>query len=170
MPLTTRDRECAECGTPIWTDNKSGYAPGCVKKAGLPAPMTSEQRSNFKLCGAKSAHGGICRLFAGQGTDHPGWGKCSKHGGKATSVRALKEHAQAEMIRLGAPQNVTPNQALLGLLRMSAGMVAWLHQEIVQLTDLDSNTARALIALHGEERDRLLRISLSPSTAASPRS
>ena len=122
--------------------------------------MTSEERSKFKLCGARKRDGTPCRAFAGQGTDHRGYGRCAKHRGDTPkhAKEALAERAQVEMVKLGAPLDISPHDALLGLLRMTAGHVAWLHAEIKAIEDLSAEGNRVLIGLYSDERDRLARI------------
>jgi hypothetical protein len=122
---------------------------------------TSEERNTLAtpLCGAKKKNGERCRAFAGQGTDHPGFGTCKYHGGATPSAgkHAIKLQAKAEMIRLGGPVDVQPTEALLALLRASAGHVSWLLQEIQELTDLGTEQAKVLLSMYDSERDRAAR-------------
>jgi hypothetical protein len=120
--------------------------------------MTSERRSTYPLCGAKKKNGETCRAFAGQGTDHLGIGKCKYHGGATHRKAAAKAEAQRKMTTLGVAMNVTPAQALMGLLRATSGHVAWLATEVGALEGLESPEARALINQYADERDRLTRI------------
>jgi hypothetical protein len=62
------------------------------------------------------------------------------------------------MTTLGTSMHVTPAAALMGLLRMTAGHVAWLATEVGGLDGLESPEARSLVALYSDERDRLTRI------------
>jgi uncharacterized coiled-coil protein SlyX len=129
---------------------------------------TPEQRSQHALCGAKTRTGGTCRKFAGEGTDHPGIGVCKYHGGSTRShrTRAVELEAKQRMVKLGEPMdNARPHQVLLGLLRASAGHVAWLHEEVGTLGDLSAHESRVLLRLYDEERDRLTRIAKSCSEA-----
>ena len=62
------------------------------------------------------------------------------------------------MIKLGAPIEMRPTEALLAMLHLASGHVAWLREEIAALTDLSSGDAPALVTLYGEERDRVARV------------
>jgi hypothetical protein len=122
--------------------------------------MTSEARSSYPLCSAKRKSGVPCRAFAGQGTDHLGTGRCKYHGGSTPSHKtaAAKEEAERKMAILGSTVNVTPAQALMGILRSTAGSVAWLDAEVKALDDLESMEGKSIVRLWSDERDRLTRI------------
>ncbi|HTX31737.1 MAG TPA: hypothetical protein VMD09_10135 [Solirubrobacteraceae bacterium] len=68
------------------------------------------------------------------------------------------EEAKAAMVKLGAPLDIKPHAALLGLLRMTAGHVAYLYSEVGALEDVASPRARVLIDLYSIERDRLQKV------------
>lgn len=123
-------------------------------------PLTSEERSEHALCGAKKKNGEKCRAFAGQGTQHPGIGACRHHFGNAQShqTHAAKVEAERKMVTMGAALSVTPAQALKGLLQATAGHVAWLNEEVGNLASLDGPDAASLTTLYADERDRLARI------------
>lgn len=131
------------------------------------APMTSEERSERPLCGATKKNGEKCRAFAGQDTDHLGIGRCKYHGGRtpAHNKHAAKVEAERKMVTMGAPVNVSPAQALMGLLRATSGHVAWLATEVANLASLDGPDAANLTKLYGEERDRLQRIASAALSA-----
>ncbi len=125
-------------------------------------PHTSEQRSHLTtpLCGARKKNGNLCRAFAGQGTQHLGIGRCKYHGG-ATPMHnrsAVMTEAKREMVTLGAPIDVEPHQALMGVLKVTAGHVAWLAGEVQRLEDLEDGMARGIVSLYSDERDRLARV------------
>lgn len=122
--------------------------------------MTSEERSDYPLCGAKKKNGEECRAFAGQGTDHLGIGRCKYHGGSTPSHQnnAAKVEAERKMVTMGAPVNISPATALVGVLRATAGHVEWLASEVGNLGTLDAPEAASLTRLYAEERDRLTRI------------
>jgi len=64
------------------------------------------------------------------------------------------------MISLGTPiEHITAPEALMGLLRASAGTVNWVRQEIMELDDLGTHEAAVLLRLHDDERAMLLRVS-----------
>ena len=123
--------------------------------------QTAEERSSHKLCGAKRKDGTVCRAFAGQGTSHKGQGRCKFHGGKspAHNQAAVLAEAKSRMVKLGTPiQDIEPNRALAGLLRATAGHVAWLHAEITGLEDLGTFESKVLLELYDSERDRCARV------------
>jgi len=129
---------------------------------------TPEQRSQHALCGARRKSGGHCRAFAGQGTDHPGVGRCKFHGGSTPNGKknAVALEAKQRMLRLGAPiDDAQPHEVLLGLLRASAGYVAHLSAEVAALEDLGTRAAEVLLKLHDSERDRAARIAEACSRA-----
>lgn len=73
-----------------------------------------------------------CKLTAGFGTDHLGFGLCRFHGGTS---KAAKKHAaglQATwMVEIyGLPREVDPHTALIEELYRTAGHVAWLGQKV----------------------------------------
>lgn len=149
------ERTCPECGGP-----KSVQARRCAKCAGNGQPP--EERSRLPLCGARKKDGGACRAFAGQGTDHFGIGRCKFHGGATVAHRhhAVALEAKRRMVTLGAPvENTSAPDALMGLLRASAGHVAWLQQEVAELDTLGSHEAQVVVRLYDEERTMLVRIS-----------
>lgn len=125
--------------------------------------ITPEQRDQVPLCGAKKKNGELCRAFAGQGTQHPGTGACKFHGGSTPNhgKRAVTLEAKRKMITLGEPdQEVTAISALLSELYASSGHVAWLRQQIADMTpeDLGTVEGQAIISLYNSERDRKTRI------------
>jgi hypothetical protein len=125
---------------------------------------TSEQRDNLStpLCGAKKKNGTTCRAFAGQGTDHPGVGRCKYHGGSTSSHKkaALDLEAARQMVTLGDAIEMEPTQSLLLLHHKACGHVAWAAQRIAGMTDeeLASREGEVIMRLYDRERDRLARI------------
>src|SRR4051794_16311470 len=106
--------------------------------------MSSEKRSTYSLCGAKRKNGETCRLFAGQGTDHKGIGRCKHHGGSTPShmTNAVVQESQRRMVKFGHAIDVEPHEALLSMLRLASGHTAWLNREIASLNDLGTFEAR----------------------------
>ena len=152
--------KCKKCGVEIWHTAKNGLCAKHAREAGIKTGPTREQRSKFKLCGARKSDGLKCRLYAGQGTNHVGVGRCKLHGGNTPGANeaAIIEQAKVEMVKLGAPVNVKPIQALIGLLRMTAGHVAFLHTEVGAIEDVSEPESRVLIELYDGERDRLAKV------------
>lgn len=125
--------------------------------------ITPEQRDQQPLCGAKKKNGELCRAFAGQGTQHPGSGKCKFHGGSTPNhdKRAVTMDLKRRMVTLGEPiEDVTAVSALLSELYASTGHVAWLRQEIAGMSEdaLGTVEGQAIISLYSGERDRKARI------------
>src|SRR5215210_1954068 len=122
--------------------------------------MSSEKRSTYPLCGARKRNGAACRAFAGQGTDHLGTGRCKNHGGSTPShrVNAVKVEAQRRSAAFGERIEVEPTEALLGVLHLSAGHLAWVREELATLAEKTSFEAQVLMRLWDDERDRVARI------------
>lgn len=79
---------------------------------------------------------------------------CRMHGGasgraKAAAERRLQEQAaQAAVVTLGLPVDVSPTEALLEEVRWTAGHVQWLRdrvQELEERSDLESDEAHSLV-------------------------
>jgi len=121
---------------------------------------TPEQRDLRQLCGAKKKNGELCRAFAGQGTEHPGVGRCKFHLGatKTHRTHAVKQEAQRRSIEFGQPLPVEPTEALLGVLHLSAGHLSWVRDELAATDDKRSFDAQVLLRLWNDERDRVARI------------
>jgi hypothetical protein len=120
-----------------------------------------------KLCGAKTqkGKGPPCRNFAGQRTDHPGTGKCSKHGGSTTNhnkaaIKAEIAQRIAQEATFGDAKDVTPPEALAGLLHSTSAHVGWLQGTLASLTkeQLAEPWALQIIHSYGVERDRLAAV------------
>ena len=125
--------------------------------------ITPEQSDQVPLCGAKKKNGELCRAFAGQGTNHSGSGRCRFHGGCTPNhdKRAVTQELKRRMITLGEPvEDITAVSALLSELYASTGHVAWLRQQIADMsTDaLGTVEGQAIINLYNGERDRKTKI------------
>lgn len=146
---------CPQCDGP-----KAHTAPRCAKCSGY-TQNTPEERSKRALCGAKKRNGELCRAYAGQGTSHPGTGRCKFHLG---TVATHKQHAVAveakrRMVTMGTPiEDITAPEALMGLLRASAGHVAWLQHEVAALDSLAGHEAAVVVQLYDSERKMLLQV------------
>lgn len=83
-----------------------------------------------------------CYKPAGHGTDHPGFGPCSGHGGNTRAVRKASAldagqyfilQRKAEMSMFGGDPdtiNLTPEEAILEEVRRSVAMVRYIQQQI----------------------------------------
>ena len=65
------------------------------------------------------------------------------------------------MVKLGEPIDIEPHEALLSMLRLASGHVAWLREEIAASDDVGSHEGRVRAALSGEERDRVAKVARS---------
>ena len=107
-----------------------------------------------------------CTLDAGHGTEHPGYGACSYHGGNSPS---LNKHAvKAQVLDLAQELDMDPHDALLFTVRLAAGVVKWLRDKIGELEDpddtitaVDKAANAAILQMYmdqyGAERDRLAK-------------
>ena len=85
-------------------------------------------------CGAKRKKGGHCTLAAGWGTTHVGIGRCKIHGGSTPSH--IKSALSGEIRQLfGHPMQINPLDALLMCIRVTAGEVKWLSDEMAKLDE-----------------------------------
>src|SRR4051812_41421164 len=103
-------------------------------------PHTPEQRDRHALCGAKKKNGDTCRKFAGEGTNHKGVGRCRYHLGntKNHEANAVRREAQQRLVAFGEPLPVEPTEALLTVLHLSAGHLAWVRDSLAALDDKTS--------------------------------
>lgn len=124
-----------------------------------------------RTCGTKRSDGQRCKLVAGFGTDHLGWGKCKWHGGNSPALKtaAAREEA-AELVRkltILSPTTIAPEDALLQEVHRSASVVAFLDQEVggiahegMDLITLTENgwRTRAFIDVWTEQRAHLAKV------------
>lgn len=90
-------------------------------------------------CGGKNRSGSPCRLPAGFGTSHPGWGRCRHHAGASpTHERSVAEaQARAACAKFGLPVRTTAAQALRDELARSNGAVVYLLAKVQQLDEAE---------------------------------
>jgi hypothetical protein len=62
------------------------------------------------------------------------------------------------VVKLGHPIKVPPHDALLQMLYIAYGHVAWLAEEVGKLDDLSSRDSLLLITLYNSERDRWAKV------------
>jgi hypothetical protein len=89
------------------------------------------------LCGANARTGQTCRLPAGAGTTHPGFGSCKYHGGATPNgqVYAARLEAAARAAELGAEAPLAPDEALRWAVELIGGEAAWLQQKVRELEE-----------------------------------
>jgi hypothetical protein len=91
-----------------------------------------------RLCGAQRLNqpeGATCTQRAGWGTDHPGVGRCKRHGGATESHQraAALEIARQECEVLGIPIETTPAEALIREVWEASGNVAFYRRLVQEL-------------------------------------
>ena len=95
------------------------------------------------ICGARAAKGGLCHRSPGQGTDHPGVGRCNFHGGNSQTgkVAAGVVIGQGMMLDgkqiMGTAIEIAPAEALAQCVYIAAGEVAYCTMRIAQLDEED---------------------------------
>ena len=62
------------------------------------------------------------------------------------------------MVKLGYPIEIHPLQALLQMLFISFGHVAWLSEEIARIDELTSRDSLLLLTIYNSERDRCAKV------------
>lgn len=84
---------------------------------------------------------GYCGRRAGAGTDHKGYGRCSRHGGSTTLANrgAQTEAARNAVTVYGLPKKVDPHQALMEELERTSGHVSWLFLKVQEVGADDEN-------------------------------
>jgi hypothetical protein len=147
------------------TEKDRRKEPGFGRAGGLAAKKARDS-GKHALCGAKKrSDGKPCRRFAGEGTDHVGIGRCRLHGGSTPTHRtgAVKVEATRRAIEFGEPIDISPAEALLSTVRLSAGHLQFIHDELDALGNGGKLSAKlkfekeTLLRMWNDERDRLNR-------------
>lgn len=86
-------------------------------------------------CPARNHNGRMCSARAGHETNHPGLGTCAWHRGRHQHV----EEAWAMAQEIANERNITPHEALLGLVRTASARAAW--TDLVVAEQLRAHTA-----------------------------
>jgi hypothetical protein len=92
-----------------------------ARSATSKARRRAKRRDGQAICGAPKKNGDPCLWEAGRGTDHPGTGRCYKHGGLQQDVGA----AAAEAAGMATAIPVSPGQAVQAVLNVAAGQFAY---------------------------------------------
>jgi hypothetical protein len=89
-----------------------------------------------KTCGAKKREGGICVLAAGWGTNHLGIGRCKFHGGAVPNAtkNAITQEAKTFF---GTPMEINALDALMWMIKITAGEIKWLSDQMATLQEKD---------------------------------
>ncbi len=139
-------KRCAKKGSGCWQHpdssavSKAAAPKAEAKKAGGYKKGDKIEFNPERHCGFPKRIGGPCVLGKGWGTDHRGIGMCKKHGGTSRNhrVAAQKVMAQRAVATYGLPVEIGPNEAMLGELERTYGIVLWLGAFIAnhELDDL----------------------------------
>ena len=131
-------RSKGNCVTP--TATTTGKPCGKCAELGRLCAMHRDHDANETAgtprCGGKSRlDGHPCRQPAGYRTNHPGHGRCYRHGGGSPNGVKYGRRLMAEkaVATYGLPTDTNPHDALLGEVRRTAGHVGWLEARIHEL-------------------------------------
>jgi hypothetical protein len=80
----------------------------------------------------------LCKQTAGAGTEHKGYGYCRWHGG--TSPSQVKGSARAVAQSMARELNVTPTEASLVAVRLAAGAVEAVREQVLRAETLIAET------------------------------
>ena len=124
------------------------------------------RKFNGPVCGYKKRDGsGHCQQKAGHGTTHLGIGRCSSH---EASHTVKKSAIRKEAIQfMGAPKTINPFEAIIWCIRITAGEVEWLSQQIARIDDEDQwiehtplgKQMHVMQRTRADAQDRLVRYS-----------
>lgn len=109
-----------------------GYGPASPV-AGRARQKRAKQGDLDGLCGATKRSGEPCLREAGWGTDHPGSGRCKHHGGAVPNQKVAA--AIEESKHLSQSLDLTPAQAIDGVLKLSAGQLAYITMKVASLDE-----------------------------------
>lgn len=122
-------------------------------------------RDPEKICGAGTPP---CQQWKGFKTSHPGVGACNMHGGNLPNHQkaADREQATKRMRTYGVPIDTDPMNALMGEVKRSSGIVAWLEEKIgdgdanslIQVGEKFGEKPAVLVELYKDERAHLARV------------
>jgi hypothetical protein len=133
------------------------------QRGGIPEGKRGAARI-YGECGAKKKQGGTCKHAKGYGTDHYGTGKCRFHGGRLPTHR--KKAIREQAILMGAPKDVNPVDALYWCIRITAGEVEFLREQMARLTEdqwyedtLLGKQFNVLVRTHDAAVERLAKFS-----------
>lgn len=172
MPSPTRNRR-KQFVADVKEKDKAREKTGKNVNGKRSTPPTSQARlKQMGYCGAKKRRqddegaATYCMKKKGWGTDHPGVGTCKYHGGAtATHRAALERNRQVEF--MGRPKDISPIDAIIWAIKITAGEVEWLSSQIAEIND-DSHWVEFTIAgqqmnvfqrARADAMDRLVRYS-----------
>jgi len=148
-------------------EDGSYYGNPNVKK-GEPSPFAvmnqrkrrEEMRNAHNVCGAKtSGTGKPCRKTAGHGTNHPGTGRCSLHGGRTVAHQKAAAKKVAHDF-LGTPMDINPFDAIIWCIKIRAGEIKWLSDRMAELDQkawLETTMVGKQFHVYARERHRAMQ-------------
>jgi hypothetical protein len=68
-----------------------------IKVNGIKKPIYADDENGNPICGRVRPNGTVCTRPAGDGTKHPGYGRCAEHGGKSESKPGNRAHSSNGM-------------------------------------------------------------------------
>lgn len=130
--LTPAAREAAQAIPKLSEKQRQLRKGKKFKENGKPIEgMTAHAEIVGKCGGIKRDGVSKCNLPAGYATKHPGIGRCKYHGG--STPNSLKSALQTEARLMGCPIDMNPVEAIIWCIRISAGEVQWLSEQIARL-------------------------------------
>lgn len=131
-------------------------------------PVPQSQTALVGKCGAKrrgKGKGSVCQKPAGWGTSHVGFGKCRFHGGSMpTHIAAAAKNRAIQF--MGAPKDISPLDAIIWCIKITAGEVEWLSLEIEKVSRQDwfehtviGRQMNVLVQARNAAQDRLVKYS-----------
>lgn len=111
------------------------------------------------MCGATKPNGTPCKQVAGAGTDHLGQGRCARHESEAGFVEVARRQGLGAAGAVGSPVPVNPHQAILGVLRLAAGELAYVNSQVRGLDDVwtEGGSRSAWLKWQAECEERVAR-------------
>jgi hypothetical protein len=108
-------------------------------------------RVSVALCNARTRAGGTCRLAAGHGTDHVGFGRCRLHAGNTPAGRTHGARLAATVTArtFGVAADVDPLAAMSLCVRLAVGATQEFRRRVAALDDsapVDSTDVIAYMA------------------------
>lgn len=100
------------------------------------ANKKGRDHTGVPLCAAKTRSGATCMYRAGWGTNHYGIGPCKHHGGTTANHKKAAAKFYAHEL-LGTPIDMNPFDAILWCIRIRAGEVQWLSEQMATIDKKD---------------------------------
>jgi hypothetical protein len=97
--------------------------------------MATDELKYYCEALTRKGKGPPCQQRAGHGTNHPGVGRCSKHGGASPNAEVAGQVflARREAAVMGVPLDIEPHEAILECIRIAAGEVQYASDRIAEL-------------------------------------